>query len=93
LVTSVEVYNWGYDPLVRLLFENSYNDARKVFLKGPEVYTQKTTVKGKKSFGYFEIDRASTRNDVYEFRISENNLKKIESTKKQISFNNMFEVT
>jgi hypothetical protein len=91
IVTSVEVYHWAYEPHIYTLFESSYNDAKKLFLKGKLVYSKKTVVRSRKSFGYFEIDRAATHEDVYEFRITEENLQKLESLKTQVKFNSLFE--
>ncbi len=92
VVTSVNVYNWANDPIILAAFKYAYNSAKLIFSQGTSVYTKKTVVRGNNSFGYFEIDRGSSQNDIYEFRISKNNLKKLEITNKQVKFKELFEI-
>ena len=91
-VTSSEVYNWTRDRVILSWFESSYNQAREKFKQGKSVYTKKTVVRGNRSFGYFEKDRVSNNIEQYEFRVSAENLIKLETTKKQVAFKDLFEV-
>lgn len=78
-ITSVEVYNWASWLMVNDIFRVSYEEARKIFQNS--CYCE-STVRGDDCIGYFELSRNVDSDDVYQFRISDKNLKKLESTKK-----------
>lgn len=83
VITSVEVHNWGYDPVINNFFSLSYDYGRKMLQLNK---VNKTTINNKSSIGYFEKEKSG----LYEFRLSKDELTNLEQSK-YVKFSTVFD--